>query len=153
MKLFTKKVNLFAPTTGQLKVISEAKDELFASKAMGDGFLIEPNDSRIYAPIEGKVTSIFPTKHAIGLESKGLDFLLHMGINTVELNGEGFEVAVAEGDTVTPQTLLATMDLDFVRNHGMRTDIMLICTNLDKKVLTVEGVKSVIASQKVGIIN
>ena len=86
MGLFSKKIELFAPVDGNLKPITEASDDLFASKAMGDGFVVIPTSNSIYSPIKGRVVSVFPTKHAITIKSGKLEYLLHLGIDTVELN-------------------------------------------------------------------
>lgn len=150
MGFFSKKIVLYAPAKGILKPITESSDELFASKAMGDGLVIIPSSNDIYAPIKGKVKSVFPTKHAIGLETNGKEFLLHLGINTVELNGEGFDILVSEGDKVTPETKLGTVDFNFVRNRGMADDVVLVCTNLDGKEFTLSENSTVVNGQEIG---
>lgn len=91
-----------APLSGEVLPISESNDPVFASKAMGDGVIILPNSTTVVAPFDGKIVTIFPTKHAIGLVSdKGCEVLIHIGINTVELEGKGFEAFVKQGDSVT----------------------------------------------------
>lgn len=130
MNLFSKKETLFSPVNGEIKPISETSDELFASKAIGDGFVVIPSTNEIYSPIKGKVVSVFPTKHAITLKKGKLEFLLHLGIDTVELNGEGFDIAVSPGDSVDENTLLGTVDFEFVTSKGKSTDVIFVCTNL-----------------------
>lgn len=143
--LFNKKhpVDLFAPVTGVLKSIEKVSDEVFASKAMGDGFAVEPSNGEIYAPVNGTVTSVFPTKHAIGLKTKDkkdkLEVLVHLGIDTVELNGQGFEVFVKEGDVVSPKTKLANVDLKYLASENKPNDIMVIFTNLEKRSLNYDS--------------
>ncbi|WP_302757482.1 PTS sugar transporter subunit IIA [Ligilactobacillus salivarius] len=151
MGLFTKNIEMYAPVDGEMKPISESNDELFASKAMGDGLVITPMSNNIYSPIKGTIKSVFPTKHAIGIEHRGIEFLLHLGINTVELNGEGFSILVSEGDKVTPETKLGTVDFDFIKSKGMSDDVVLVCTNLDNRHLEIiEG--KVYHSQKIGLV-
>jgi glucose-specific phosphotransferase system IIA component len=131
-----KKIELAAPVTGELRSISEVPDKIFSSKAMGDGYSVTPTDGAIYSPLDATVDSVFPTKHAIGLKTKsGVEVLLHLGIDTVELNGQGFTTHVSAGDSVTPETKLVDVDLDFLAQQGKATDIMVIFTNLDKQQL------------------
>lgn len=139
MGLFIKKcaTKLFAPAAGTLKSLEKVNDELFASKAMGDGFAVEPSNGSIYSPASGTVTSVFPTKHAIGLKTKDkLEILVHLGIDTVELNGEGFEAFVKEGEAVTPETKLVDVDLNLLAEKNKPKDVIVIFTNLDQRTLT-----------------
>lgn len=141
-KFFKKEKNqITAPVDGVVMTLEAVADPVFSSKAMGDGFGIEPTNGAIYAPVAGKVTSIFPTKHAIGLlDEAGNEVLVHMGIDTVSLQGTGFEVAVKEGDIVQPETLLAQMDLDTIRDHGKETTVIVVFTNgQDKRVTVTTG--------------
>jgi len=129
--LFKKKRNEVAsPMTGQVIPITEVEDAVFSSKAMGDGFAVKPSEGNVYSPIKGKVTSIFPTKHAIGLvDEKGLEVLVHIGIDTVELAGNGFEITVQEGANVDFDTQLATVDLAYLQSKNKPTTTMVIWTN------------------------
>ncbi|MDT2523118.1 PTS sugar transporter subunit IIA [Enterococcus raffinosus] len=139
MGLFNKKSIVYSPVNGAVKSIEKVNDEMFSTKALGDGFAVEPFDGTIVAPIEGTVMSIFPTKHAISLKTKqGLEVLVHIGIDTVELNGSGFTIKVEEGEKVTAETVLAEVDFNFLESKGKDTDVMVIFTNLDKKVLELE---------------
>jgi len=154
MGLFSKKVELFAPVDGDLKPISEAGDELFASKAMGDGFVVIPTSNSIYSPVKGKIVSVFPTKHALTIKNGKFEYLLHLGIDTVELNGKGFDIKVSEGDSVDENTLLGTVDFDFIKKSEKKTDVMLICTNLkDSQKVSLDGLDQVGHSNKIGVIN
>lgn len=124
---------LYAPADGNVVAITEVSDPVFSQKMMGDGFAVQPTNGTIYAPVAGTISSIFETKHAIGiLTPGGAEVLVHMGLDTVELKGAPFEVLVSEGDTVTPETKLAVMDLDAVTAAGKQTDVLTVITNAEK---------------------
>lgn len=124
---------LYTPANGEVIPITEVKDQVFSSKMMGDGFAVIPEDNHIYSPVMGKVLSVFETKHAIGiLMPNGLEILVHMGLDTVELKGEPFTVHVKENDQVTPNTLLADMDLEKVKAAGKPLDVVVVITNFDQ---------------------
>lgn len=124
---------LYAPADGKVVAITEVSDPVFSQKMMGDGFAVQPTNGTIYAPVAGTISSIFETKHAIGiLTSGGAEVLVHMGLDTVELKGAPFEVLVSEGDTVTPETKIAVMDLDAVTAAGKQTDVLTVITNAEK---------------------
>ncbi|EAC3867860.1 PTS trehalose transporter subunit IIBC [Listeria monocytogenes] len=124
---------LYAPADGNVVAITEVSDPVFSQKMMGDGFAVQPTNGTIYAPVAGTISSIFETKHAIGiLTHGGAEVLVHMGLDTVELKGAPFEVLVSEGDTVTPETKLAVMDLDAVTAAGKQTDVLTVITNAEK---------------------
>ena len=132
--------------------LEEVADPVFSQKMMGDGYALVPESKKVYAPVEGTVTSIFATKHALGLLTKaGAEILIHMGLDTVELKGKPFQILVKEGEQVTPQTLLAEMDLDGVKAAGKATDIIVVMTNTEKMVhLDLATTGSVTASQALG---
>lgn len=128
-----------APLTGEVTPLSEVPDQVFSEKMMGDGIAIKPSQGEVRAPFNGKVQMIFPTKHAIGLVSdSGLELLIHIGLDIVKLNGEGFTLHVEEGQEVKQGDLLINFDLDYIRNHA-KSDITPIIvtqgniTNLDFK--------------------
>ena len=124
---------LFAVADGPVKEIIEVDDPVFSQKMMGEGYAIEPSNNNVYAPVSGRVTSVFETQHAIGiLSDAGLEVLIHMGLDTVELKGAPFTVHVKEGDLVTPNTRLAEMDLAAVEQAGKKTDILVVLTNHEK---------------------
>lgn len=124
---------LFAVADGPVKEIIEVDDPVFSQKMMGEGYAIEPSNNNVYAPVSGRVTSVFETQHAIGiLSDAGLEVLIHMGLDTVELKGAPFTVHVKEGDLVTPNTRLAEMDLAAVEQAGKKTDILVVLTNNEK---------------------
>ncbi|GEO77733.1 PTS system, glucose glucoside-specific enzyme IIA component [Companilactobacillus mindensis DSM 14500] len=134
MGLFSrKKVDKFvAPASGELIHLDKVSDPVFSQKLMGDGFAITPDQDEIFAPIGGVIGTVFPTKHALMITSDhGLEVMLHLGIDTVELNGKPFETFVKEGDTVKAGQKLATMDLAQVKAANKDTAIMTIVTNSD----------------------
>ena len=127
------KTDLLSVATGDVIAIEKVNDPVFAGKMMGDGFAVEPTDKLVYSPVAGKVVSIFPTKHAIGLQTaSGVDVLVHMGLNTVELKAAAFNVHVEEGQTIAAGDLLAEMDLETVKAEGKETTIVVVLTNGDK---------------------
>ncbi|RGW12308.1 PTS system trehalose-specific EIIBC component [Enterococcus asini] len=124
---------IYAPVEGEVIMIGEVADPVFSQKMMGDGFAVRPKGQEIYAPVAGTITSIFATKHAIGiLTPAGAEVLVHMGLDTVELNGAPFDVKITEGASVTPETLLAVMDLTAVKAAGKGTDVVVAFTNREK---------------------
>ena len=117
---------------GQVINIEDVKDPVFSQKMMGDGFAVEPDNGRIVSPVAGKVTSVFPTKHALGLVTdNGLEVLVHIGLDTVSLEGKPFEVKVSEGQTVAAGDLLVEADLDAIRAAGRETSTIVVFTNAD----------------------
>ena len=120
------------PVDGKVALLSEAPDETFASEMMGKGLVIFPTSNKFYAPVDGKVSFVFGTKHAIGMVSdKGTEILLHIGMDTVTLNGEGFNVVVENGQTIKKGDLLAEVDLDFIKSKGLSTASPMVFTNLE----------------------
>ncbi|MBN8236070.1 PTS transporter subunit EIIC [Halobacillus kuroshimensis] len=122
-----------SPLKGNIMPITEVPDQVFSGKMMGDGFAIEPVDGKVVSPINGKVLNVFPTKHAIGLEAdNGMEILLHIGIDTVGLKGEGFTAKIAEGDEVKQGQALMEVDLDFVKENAPSIVTPIIFTNLQE---------------------
>ncbi|WP_294730079.1 beta-glucoside-specific PTS transporter subunit IIABC [uncultured Faecalibaculum sp.] len=121
---------ILSPVAGDILPLEQAKDEAFASGALGQGAVIDPKTGLVIAPFDGTVTALFPTKHAIGLTSReGIELLIHVGINTVELNGEHFETFVTQGDTVRRGQKLIGFDLEKIAQAGYPTQTMVIVTN------------------------
>ncbi|CAM4077146.1 beta-glucoside-specific PTS transporter subunit IIABC [Streptococcus penaeicida] len=121
---------LKSPLAGQVKALEKADDPVFASGALGQGFVINPNEDLLVSPIEGEVLTVFPTKHAIGLKSKnGMEILIHIGLNTVELAGDHFETFVKEGDQVSVGQKLIHFDKIIIENKGYNSQIPVIITN------------------------
>lgn len=117
---------------GQVINIEDVKDPVFSQKMMGDGFAVEPENGKIVSPVAGKVTSIFPTKHALGLVTdNGLEVLVHIGLDTVSLEGKPFDVKVTEGQTVAAGDLLVEANLDAIREAGRETSTVVVFTNAD----------------------
>jgi sugar PTS system EIIA component len=114
-----KSVEIAAPLTGRYVPLEEVPDQVFSQKMMGDGFAIEPEKGEVYAPADGEITNLFPTKHAIGIKTKnGLEILIHVGIDTVELEGDGFTAYVSEGDRVSAGQKLLDFDMEKIKNSG-----------------------------------
>ena len=117
---------------GEVINIEDVKDPVFSQKMMGDGFAVEPENGHIVSPVAGKVTSVFPTKHALGLVTdNGLEVLVHIGLDTVSLEGKPFEVKVSDGQTVAAGDLLVEADLDAIRAAGRETSTIVVFTNAD----------------------
>jgi glucose-specific phosphotransferase system IIA component len=139
---------LNSPVVGKVQTLENVADPVFAQKVMGEGFGVVPNNEKIYSPVTATVTSVFKTKHAIGLKTDdGLEVMVHMGLDTVELNGEPFEIKVNEGDKVEANTLIATMNLNKVKDAGKDTVVLTIVTNtadkLERAEMTVNDTSSV----------
>ena len=134
---------LYSPLKGKAAPISESPDEAFASKAMGDGYMVMPEDGTVVAPEDGTVLFVFPSKHAIGMKAEdGTEYLLHIGVDTVKLDGKGFEVFVTDGQQVHQGDKLMEFDLSFIREHAASEACMVIFTGLtseDSLNLTKEG--------------
>ncbi|WP_128836266.1 PTS transporter subunit IIBC, partial [Streptococcus sp. DD11] len=122
--------NIQAVADGQVIELEDVKDPVFSQKMMGDGFAVEPENGQIYSPVAGTVTNVFPTKHALGLLTEnGLEVLVHIGLDTVSLEGKPFEVHVAEGQTVAAGELLVTADLEAIKEAGRETSALVVFTN------------------------
>lgn len=123
---------VYSVADGQVVALEQVKDPVFAQKMMGDGFAVEPANGNIVSPISGTVSSIFPTKHALGIVTEaGLEVLVHIGLDTVSLEGKPFTVHVAEGQKVAAGDLLVTADLDAIRAAGRETSTVVVFTNGD----------------------
>ena len=123
---------VYSVADGQVVALEQVKDPVFAQKMMGDGFAVEPANGNIVSPVSGTVSSIFPTKHALGLVTEaGLEVLVHIGLDTVSLEGKPFTVHVAEGQKVAVGDLLVTADLDAIREAGRETSTIVVFTNAD----------------------
>ncbi|MFV0465135.1 MAG: PTS glucose transporter subunit IIA [Lachnospiraceae bacterium] len=126
------KETIYAFVSGELVDIKKVPDEMFAAEMLGKSVAIEPTDNVIKAPCKGTVITVFDTKHAIGISTEqGVELLLHIGINTVDLKGEYFQVFVKEGDIVEAGQKIAEVDMDQVREKGYPAVTMLIITNSD----------------------
>ena len=123
---------VYSVADGQVVALEQVEDPVFAQKMMGDGFAVEPANGNIVSPVTGTVSSIFPTKHALGLVTdSGLEVLVHIGLDTVSLEGKPFTVHVSEGQKVVAGDLLVTADLDAIREAGRKTSTVVVFTNGD----------------------
>ena len=121
-----------SPMNGMVIPLSEVPDAVFSSEMLGKGFGVEPSEGKAYAPVDGEVTTVFDTKHAIGLMSKhGVELLIHIGMDTVKLNGKGFDVKVKTGDQVKAGDLLAEFDMDLIKGEGYPVTTAVVVTNTD----------------------
>ncbi len=149
-KLFNKKndIEIYSPIKGKIVDITEVPDPVFSDKMMGEGIAIIPEDNIICSPVNGYVAQIFKTKHAILLKSSdGLELIIHIGLETVSLNGEGFEALINEGENVTIGKELIKADFEFMRNKGLNTITPVVIINYeDKNIIKYLGYKEAGAS-------
>ncbi|NMD71618.1 PTS transporter subunit EIIC [Bacillus sp. DNRA2] len=128
-----KETTIISPIKGEIKPITEVPDAVFSGKMMGDGFAIVPSEGTIVSPVDGKIVNLFPTKHAIGILSNGgREILIHVGIDTVNLKGQGFETLVSENDTVTQGQPLLKVDLDYIKQNAPSIITPIVFTNLEQ---------------------
>jgi len=131
---------LVSPLDGQVKPLSQATDPVFSSGVMGQGVVIEPSQGELVSPVNGTVTVLFPTKHAVGIVSEeGVELLMHIGMDTVSLDGKGFEAHVAQGDKVVVGQQLISFDTNVIKEAGLITETPVIITNQDDFQADVEG--------------
>jgi sugar PTS system EIIA component len=137
-KLFGKKeetpasINVHSPLSGKMLSLDEVPDPVFSQKMMGDGIAIDPAEGKVVSPVDGEIVQVFPTKHAVGIKAKnGAELLIHIGLETVSLNGEGFEAHVSEGKKVKAGDPLVTFDMDLVKEKAKSTITPVILTNGD----------------------
>jgi sugar PTS system EIIA component len=131
--LFKKKpLQIVAPVTGAVIPIQEVPDPVFSQKMMGEGIAVIPSEGNIYAPVNGTVILVAATKHAIGIRAEdGTEILIHVGLETVALNGTGFTVAVKEGEKVSTGQLMLEVDWDYIRKNAKSIVTPIIITNSD----------------------
>lgn len=144
--------NIYAVTDGKVKSLDEIDDNIFSNRVMGEGFALSPQSDMIYSPASGTVSMLFPTKHAIGLTlDNGLELLINLGIETVELVGEPFELFVHDGDHIEAGALIAKMDRQYITSHHKSTDCVVVCTNGQKlDEFIIEDVDEVQAKDVIG---
>jgi sugar PTS system EIIA component len=133
--IFKKKnkvTDIYSPVIGSIHDIETASDPVFKEKIMGYGFYILPIAKEIYAPVEGTIDSIFPTKHAFTMKTDdGINVLVHIGTNTVQLEGVPFELSASEGVRVKPGDLLVTADFDYIKDKGKGIEVYVVFPELD----------------------
>lgn len=123
---------VYAPVEGEVIPLDEVDDAVFSEKILGDGVAVEPDKGEIYSPVKGTVSVVFPTKHVVGITTEeGANIILHIGIDTVELKGKGFDVKVEQGDKVEAGQLLMKINLPFIRKHHPAT-VMVILEKTDE---------------------
>lgn len=123
---------LYSPMKGEVLPVEQSEDPMFASKMLGDGIAVNPTAGTVYAPCDGTLTLLYETKHALGITcDNGIDLLIHVGIDTVQMNGEGFETFAAQGDRIRKGQKLLTVDLDLVKEKGYSTQTMMILPQAD----------------------
>jgi PTS system beta-glucosides-specific IIC component len=128
-----KKINICSPVSGESIHINQVNDPTFSEEMLGKGIAIIPADSKIYSPIKGEITMVFKTLHAIGLRGEhDEEILIHIGIDTVELDGQGFKCLVNVGERVKVGTLLLDVDFDLIKNRGYDTIVTVIVTNSEE---------------------
>lgn len=123
---------IYAPVAGKVINLSDIQDEAFASGAMGDGIAIEPSEGKVYAPCDGEISAFFPTGHAIGITAKtGAEILIHIGMDTVTLNGGGFLAKAKSGEKVEKGQLLLEFDMEYIKSHNLPLTTPVVITNSD----------------------
>ncbi|TFJ93258.1 PTS sugar transporter subunit IIA [Lentibacillus salicampi] len=124
------KTEIYAPVSGEIVTLGEVPDPVFSQKMMGDGVAVKPSEGKIFAPVEGEIVQIPDTLHAIGLRAKdGTEVLVHIGLETVSLEGKGFTASVSIGDNVSAGQELMTFDLDYIRNNASSDMTPVVITN------------------------
>lgn len=122
---------IISPVDGKIIAIENINDEVFSSKMMGDGFGVEPIDNEVKIPVSGRVVMLYPSLHAFGIEAaNGVNVLVHIGIDTVELNGTGFTSMIQENENVKAGDTAMLVDFDFIKNQGYSTTVMVIVTDM-----------------------
>lgn len=131
--LFRKKsLAVHSPVSGRFKKGSDIQDPVFGQGMMGETFAIVPDDSKIYAPFDAEIVTVFPSKHAIGLKVNAIEVILHVGIDTVHLKGEGFTCFVEPGQIVKQGDLLLEVDFPLIKEKGYQTDVILALNQISK---------------------
>lgn len=134
----SKGMKIDTPVDGRIFNLKEVSDPVFSEKMMGDGFAVEPKNGKICAPVKGTIKSVFPTLHALTMEAEnGVDILIHIGLDTVELNGEGFSTVVQEGQKINLGDPLIHVDLNFLANKKKENSVMVVFPEMKDKELTV----------------
>ncbi|MCC3146011.1 PTS glucose transporter subunit IIA [Halanaerobium sp. Z-7514] len=146
-----KEIYINAPFKGEVIELENVADQVFSQKMLGDGFAIIPEENILKSPVNGEIIQIFPTGHALGIKTKdGLELLIHLGIDTVELAGQGFNKLVEEGAKIKQGRALIEFDLDYIRENSPSTATPIVITNMEKiKKIEILKKGSVKAGQKI----
>lgn len=127
-----KNIVISSPVQGEIMDITEVQDDVFSEKMMGDGFAVEPESDIIVAPCDGTLTLLADTLHAVAFESNGVEILVHIGLDTVALQGKGFEAFAVQGEKVKRGDKLLSFDRSYIQSQGKALTTMLVVTNMDK---------------------
>ena len=128
----TEEIILFSHMNGEVVPLCDVKDEAFASGALGEGVAVEPSEGKLFAPVDGTVATVFPTKHAVGMvTASGTELILHIGIDTVRLEGKHFETHVEAGTSVKKGDLLVSFDMEAIKQEGYPCTTPMIVCNTD----------------------
>lgn len=136
-RLFSKRIQkaclIYPPVHGKTISIEEVSDPMFSGRLLGDGFAVIPDGTKICSPADGTITAVFPTKHLIGITTpEGAEILIHIGLETAKLNGDGFRIYCRENQKVTGGSILAEVDFANIQKKGYETTTITIVTNIDK---------------------
>lgn len=124
--------SIYAPVAGKVIKLSDIQDEAFSSGAMGEGVAIEPSEGKVYAPCDGEITAFFPTGHAVGITAKtGAEILIHVGMDTVSLDGKGFTAKARSGEKVKKGQLLLEFDMEYIKSQNLPLTTPVVVTNSD----------------------
>lgn len=148
----TNEETIVAPLTGAVKNIEEVPDPVFAGRMMGEGVAIDPTEGVVVSPVDGEIVQLFHTKHAVGIKAKnGTEILIHVGLETVKMEGEGFEAHVSEGQVVKAGDKLISFDLELIREKAKSTITPIVITNTDaaESIKTTVGVTATKGSTEV----
>ena len=141
-----KKSGIASPIKGKVLKLADIKDEAFASGILGKGAAVLPEEGKVYAPADGEITALFPTLHAVGIKTDdGPELLIHIGLDTVQLNGEGFEAHVQNGDRIRKGQLLISFDKAFLEGKGYCLETPVLVTNSDEYLDVVETAEGSVA--------
>lgn len=137
LKIFKNKdkdyIEVVSPCEGRIRKLEESEDEVFATKTLGEGFFIRASESQVYAPLSGTVTSVFPTKHAIGFHTEhGMDMLIHIGVDTVKIKDDLIECTLVEGNMIKKMQPICELDLIAFRERGILPDVYVFITNSEE---------------------
>ena len=147
----SKDVSIHSPLNGHVIKLEDVPDPVFSQKMLGDGIAIEPTSGELYSPVDGKVVQVFPTKHAIGLiTDNGLEVLVHIGLETVQMKGEGFETHVKEGDKVKVGQPLISFSIPLIKEKAKSIITPIVITNGDKvERIALDGVEEAVAKDTI----
>ena len=135
-------IKVYSPLKGEIISIEQIPDPVFSQKMVGDGIGIIPINGDVFSPIDGKVVQVFPTNHAVGMVAdNGVEILLHLGLDTVELKGEGFRMDIVEGDKVKANEKIGNFDLEFVKGKGKGIITALVFPNIVDLGKNIENIK------------